>query len=35
MLPVVTAGLALARNLTPDLIILDLMLPRLDGVELT
>ena len=27
-------GLALARNLTPDLIILDLMLPRLDGVEL-
>ena len=28
------AGLALARDLTPDLIILDLMLPRLDGVEL-
>ena len=28
------SGLALARNLTPDLIILDLMLPRLDGVEL-
>ena len=28
------AGLALARSLTPDLIILDLMLPRLDGVEL-
>lgn len=27
-------GLALARSLTPDLIILDLMLPRLDGVEL-
>ena len=27
-------GLALARNLAPDLIILDLMLPRLDGVEL-
>ncbi|MCY4623738.1 MAG: response regulator transcription factor [Chloroflexi bacterium] len=28
------AGLALARDLDPDLIILDLMLPRLDGVEL-
>ena len=28
------SGLALARNLTPDLIILDLLLPRLDGVEL-
>ena len=28
------AGLALARSLNPDLIILDLMLPRLDGVEL-
>ena len=28
------SGLALARNLIPDLIILDLMLPRLDGVEL-
>ena len=28
------AGLALARDLAPDLIILDLMLPRLDGVEL-
>ena len=28
------SGLALARDLTPDLIILDLMLPRLDGVEL-
>ena len=28
------SGLALARNLTPDLIILDLMLPRLDGVDL-
>lgn len=27
-------GLAQARNLVPDLIILDLMLPRLDGVEL-
>ncbi len=27
------SGLALARSLTPDLIILDLMLPRLDGVE--
>ncbi len=28
------SGLALARNLAPDLIILDLMLPRLDGMEL-
>ena len=28
------SGLALARNLTPDLIVLDLMLPHLDGVEL-
>ena len=28
------SGLALARQLTPDLIVLDLMLPRLDGVEL-
>ena len=28
------SGLALARNLDPDLIILDLMLRRLDGVEL-
>ncbi len=28
------SGLDLARSLTPDLIILDLMLPRLDGVEL-
>ena len=28
------SGLALARSLTPDLVILDLMLPRLDGVEL-
>ena len=28
------SGLELARDLTPDLIILDLMLPRLDGVEL-
>ena len=28
------SGLALARSLTPDLIVLDLMLPRLDGVEL-
>ena len=28
------SGLALARALKPDLIILDLMLPRLDGVEL-
>ena len=27
-------GLALARRLIPDLVILDLMLPRLDGVEL-
>ena len=27
-------GLNLARELEPDLIILDLMLPRLDGVEL-
>ena len=28
------SGLELARDLAPDLIILDLMLPRLDGVEL-
>ena len=28
------AGLMQARDLAPDLIILDLMLPRLDGVEL-
>ena len=28
------SGLALARNLAPDLVVLDLMLPRLDGVEL-
>ena len=28
------SGLGLARNLNPNLIILDLMLPRLDGVEL-
>ena len=28
------SGLALARHLTPDLIVLDLMLPGLDGVEL-
>ncbi len=28
------SGLALARNLTPDLVILDLRLPRLDGVEM-
>ncbi|MCY4577977.1 MAG: response regulator transcription factor [Chloroflexi bacterium] len=28
------SGLALARSLAPDLIILDLMLPRLDGVDL-
>ena len=28
------SGLALARQLTPDLIVLDLMLPGLDGVEL-
>ena len=28
------SGLALARSLTPDLIILDLTLPRLDGVDL-
>ena len=28
------SGLELARQLTPDLVILDLMLPRLDGVDL-
>ncbi len=28
------SGLALARSLLPDLVILDLALPRLDGVEL-
>ena len=28
------SGLALARNLAPDLVVLDLTLPRLDGVEL-
>ena len=28
------SGLALARDLTPDLVVLDLTLPRLDGVEL-
>ena len=28
------SGLARARNLSPDLVILDLVLPRLDGVEL-
>lgn len=28
------SGLSLARSLAPDLIVLDLMLPRLDGVEL-
>ena len=28
------SGLALARGLAPDLMVLDLMLPRLDGVEL-
>ena len=28
------SGLCLARNLTPDLVILDLTLPRLDGLEL-
>ena len=28
------SGLALARTLAPDLLILDLTLPRLDGVEL-
>ena len=28
------SGLTAARRLAPDLIILDLMLPRLDGIEL-
>ena len=28
------SGLAMARDLMPDLVILDLMLPRLDGVDL-
>ena len=28
------SGLSLARDLAPDLVILDLMLPRLDGVDL-
>ena len=28
------SGLSMARDLAPDLVILDLMLPRLDGVEL-
>ncbi|MYD65671.1 MAG: response regulator transcription factor [Chloroflexi bacterium] len=28
------SGLTMARDLAPDLVILDLMLPRLDGVEL-
>ena len=28
------SGLAMARDLAPDLVVLDLMLPRLDGVEL-
>ena len=28
------SGLAMARDMAPDLVILDLMLPRLDGVEL-
>ena len=28
------SGLALARNLAPDLVVLDLTLPRLDGVDL-
>ena len=28
------SGLAAARDLAPDLLVLDLMLPRLDGVEL-
>ena len=28
------SGLDLARNLTPDLVVLDLTLPRLDGMEL-
>ena len=28
------SGLTLARNLAPDLVVLDLTLPRLDGVEL-
>ncbi|MXY95536.1 MAG: response regulator transcription factor [Caldilineaceae bacterium SB0670_bin_27] len=29
-----STGLNLARSLAPDLIVLDLMLPRLDGMEL-
>ena len=28
------SGLAMARDIAPDMVILDLMLPRLDGVEL-
>ncbi|MYE47557.1 MAG: response regulator transcription factor [Chloroflexi bacterium] len=28
------SGLAMARDIAPDLVIVDLMLPRLDGVEL-
>ena len=28
------SGLTMARSLSPDLVVLDLMLPRLDGVEL-